>query len=75
MKSNLLLVNYIENYSLFSSKYLNYKDWLSIINIVSKKKEIMDEKKKEITFIINGMNNKRFIFNWDHLNNFYNLYK
>jgi hypothetical protein len=26
LKSNLLLVNYLERYPLFSSKYLNYKD-------------------------------------------------
>jgi len=33
LKGNLALVNYIENYPLFSSKYLNYQDWRKVFSI------------------------------------------
>ena len=75
LDSNLILVNYLEEYPLFSSKYLNYKDWLLIINIIKVKNHKNDIGKSQILGIKIGMNNRRTKFVWDHLNNFYNLYK
>jgi hypothetical protein len=74
LSSNYILISYLKKYSLFSSKYLNYKDWLSIINIIKTKNHKNENGKRQIASIKNNMNNKRNIFNWDHLNNFYNLY-
>jgi hypothetical protein len=75
LDSNLILIEYLEKYPLFSSKYLNYKDWLLIINIIKIKNHKNEIGKAEILDIKNNMNNKRIKFVWDHLKNFYNLYK
>lgn len=75
LNNNLILIDYIEQYPLFSSKYLNYRDWLSIINIIKEGNHKNDKGKLQIASIRDGMNNKRRTFIWDHLNNFYNLYK
>jgi LAGLIDADG endonuclease len=75
LSNNLILIDYIKQYPLFSSKYLNYRDWLSIINIIKEGNHKNDKGKQHIAFIRDGMNNKRRRFIWDHLNDFYNLYK
>jgi len=75
LDNNLILINYLEEYPLFSSKYLNYKDWLLVINIIKNKNHKTNIGKSQILDIKNGMNNKRTKFIWDHLKNFYNLYK
>jgi len=33
LKSNEILINYLEKYPLFSTKYLDYKDWLKEFEI------------------------------------------
>lgn len=75
LSSNLVLVSYLEKYHLFSSKYLNYKDWLKVFWYFESKKHTEPESIKAIIQIKLQMNNKRAEFNWDYLNNFYNLYK
>jgi hypothetical protein len=71
----LILIYYIENYPLLSSKYLNYKDLLNVIDIIKLNNDKNELGKLKIASIKNDMNNKREKFVWDHLNNFYNLYK
>nr|QJQ35170.1 LAGLIDADG endonuclease [Fusarium napiforme]QJQ35196.1 LAGLIDADG endonuclease [Fusarium ramigenum] len=73
--SNYILVEYLEKYPLFSSKYLNYKDWIKVLSYFKAKSHTKSESIKVIVEIKAQMNNKRTEFNWDHLNNFYNLYK
>lgn len=75
LKGNLALVNYIENYPLFSSKYLNYQDWRKVLVFFENKNHTNPESIKTIIEIKSKMNNKRTEFNWDHLGKFYNLYK
>lgn len=75
LSSNLVLVSYLEKYPLFSSKYLNYKDWLKVLWYFEFKKHTEPKSIKAIIEIKLQMNNKRTEFNWDHLKNFYNLYK
>lgn len=75
LANNLVLVKCLEEYPLFSSKYLNYKDWSTIIKMIDLEK---DESKKDMSKFIafkESMNNKRINFNWDHLETFYDLYK
>ena len=75
LNGNLILVDYLESYPLFSSKYLNYKDWRKVLMYFENKSNTNPESIKAIIEIKSKMNNKRTEFNWDHLGNFYNLYK
>lgn len=76
LNSNLILIDYFcLGYPLFSSKYLNYMDWLTIIEIIKKGEHKTKQGQKEIILIKDKMNSKRTVFTWNHLQNFYNLYK
>lgn len=59
----------------FSSKYLNYIDWKIAYKIIGLRKKHIGEKKLDTYKIVEqikiNMNNKRLIYTWDHLNNFY----
>jgi hypothetical protein len=66
------LESYLNKYPLFSSKYLNYLDWLKILEFQKLGKYDQGFLDKVIT-IKNNMNNKRTFFVWDHLKGFYNL--
>lgn len=74
LEGNQRLKHYLDNFPLFSSKYLDYKDWLKVLMFFEKKTKhsaIFDE----VVFIKAGVNDKRKLFNWDHLQNFYSLEK
>ena len=75
LKGNLILINYMDNFPLFSSKYLNYQDWRKVLEFFEKKNHTNPESIKTIIEIKSKMNNKRTEFNWDHLGKLYNLYK
>jgi len=62
-----ILINYLNNYSLLSSKYLDFCDWSIAFNEILKKTHLTDEGKKVIYSAKNRMNDKRTDFNWDHL--------
>ena len=75
-KSNTKMVNYLNKYPLFSSKYLDFIDWLNIYNLMDKDKNSINNISKNIDIILkikNSMNNQRTYYNWDHLNKFYIL--
>ena len=63
-----ILINYLNNYSLLSSKYLDYKDWEKIASFFINDTHTLTENKKLILNLKNGMNNKRRIYTWNHLN-------
>lgn len=75
LKGNLILEDYLNSYPLFSSKFLDYKDWLKILDYFKSSSHKPTNFIKEIILIKSNMNNNRTEFNWDHLNNFYNLDK
>ena len=74
-ESATILINYFDQSPMFSSKYLNYQDWCSVYDMLIVKKEHLGKNKLDtyhkIKFIKDGMNKKRFLFSWDHLNDFY----
>ena len=72
LTSNIKLESYLDKYPLFSSKFLNYKDWLKVLEYKKIRKYDTDSIEKIIE-IKNGMNNKREVFIWDHLQRFYKL--
>jgi hypothetical protein len=74
-ESNKILINYLDQYSLFSSKYLNYQDYKKVSDMIIKKEHKTIKEIEAIRLIKNGMNSKRTEFNWDHMLNFYKLYK
>lgn len=75
LKGNLNLVDYLNNYPLFGTKYLDYKDWLEVIHILKSREYTKDSRNsaiEKISLIKSNMNDNRTVFIWDHLQNFYN---
>jgi hypothetical protein len=73
LDSNLKLVNYLNIFPLFGSKYLDYKDWKEVLNLFNPRFKYSEENVNKVLNIKKEMNNNRTIFIWDHLNKFYNL--
>lgn len=76
IKSNDNLTNYLTKFPLWSSKFLNYSDWLIAIDLfkkVYKTKNKSDEVFNVIKKIKVGMNDNRVKFTWDHLLKFYSI--
>ncbi len=67
LSSNLILCSYLNNYPLFSSKFLNYQDFNKVLNIIPNKQYKLEGNRVLINNIKNNMNDKRKEFNWDHL--------
>ena len=73
LKGNLALENYLNSFPLFGKKYLDYKDWIKVLDYFKLgriKHKIYIE---EIISIKSCLNDARTVFTWDHLNKFYNL--
>ena len=72
LKANLAVVDYLTKYPLFGTKFLDFKDWAKVVELFEKgsfnHKLNMDYVKQ----IKSNMNDKRTVFVWDHLQNFYN---
>ena len=66
-----LLINYLTNYPLFSSKHQDYLDWKKVHEIRLSKSYKTIEGTSELITLKNSMNTKRTQFNWDSLNKFY----
>lgn len=69
--SNSILADYLRKYPLFSSKYLDFVDWLKVLDIFAEGRH-----KSEIPTIVgikSQMNTKRTMFVWDHLARFYSI--
>jgi hypothetical protein len=62
VKSNLLLIDYLSKYSLFSSKLQNYNDFCEVINIINKKEHKTEKGLLRIFEITKTINNRRKIF-------------
>lgn len=73
LKSNLILINYLNKYPLFGSKYLDYKDWKEVLSLFNPRFKYSSENKNIVLTLKSRINDNRTVFNWDHLNKFYNL--
>lgn len=73
LQANLILCNYLENYPLFGTKYLDSKDWMKVVSIFEKGAHKSKTGIEKIVQIKSSMNDKRTNFTWDHLQDFYNL--
>lgn len=73
LNGNLNLKYYLEKYPLFSSTFLNYKDWLKILFLFEKGRVKFSSHLDYVNKIKLNFNDRRKTFNWDFLQNFYSL--
>jgi hypothetical protein len=73
LNGNLILENYLNTFPLFGSKYLDYKDWIKVLDIFKSGQFKHKSNIEEINLIKSVMNDKRTNFTWDQLNKIYNL--
>ena len=66
-KSRSIIVNYFTQFPLFSSKRLNYLDWLACHYLIVSNNHITPEGRDQALRLKSGMNSKRTFFKWDHL--------
>jgi hypothetical protein len=66
-ESITVVKNYLNSHPLFSSKYLDYKDWEIVVNLILSQTHYKEENSDLISELKNGINNSRKTFNWAHL--------
>jgi hypothetical protein len=62
-----IIINYFQKFPLYTSKYLDYKDWEEVAHLIIKNKHLTVEGLKTVELARSRMNTKRTEFNWDHL--------
>ena len=75
LKGNIILENYLSTFPLYGCKYLDCLDWLKVLGLFKSGKVDHKFNMDNVLKIKLGMNDKRTIYIWDHLKNFYNLDK
>jgi hypothetical protein len=65
LNTNLTLREYLSNYPLRSTKYLDYQDWARVLYYFEQGTHM--ENKEHITIIKSQMNQRRTVYNWDQL--------
>jgi hypothetical protein len=71
-RSNIkIIIDYFSEFSLYSSKHLDYLDWRAAGIALLDKTAYLPENKVKILEHKNNMNSKRTFFNWDHLKGLY----
>jgi hypothetical protein len=66
-KARIVLVDYLDKHPLFTSKFLNYKDWCECHYLIKNKNHLNNKGINTALLIKSRMNNKRVYYNWDHL--------
>ncbi len=66
-----IIINYFNKYPLYSSKYLDYKDWEKVAYLMINNQHLTEEGINTVELVRSLMNTKRTDFNWDHLNGLY----
>lgn len=69
--SSAILIQYFSKYPLFSSKFLDYKDWEQVAYLIINNQHLTEEGINTVELVRSRMNTKRTEFNWEHLQNFY----
>lgn len=68
-KSLQIVLDYFGRFPLYSSKYLDYKNWAEAARLILANQHYTEEGIVKIDYLKGSMNNNRTYFNWDHLNN------
>jgi Cytochrome C and Quinol oxidase polypeptide I/LAGLIDADG endonuclease len=71
LKGNLCVENYLFNFPLFGSKYLDSIDWLKVLGFFKSGQHYANI--EHMSIFKDNMNDNRTIFIWNHLHNFYKL--
>ena len=66
-KSISIILTYFKSFSLYSSKYLDYKNWEYAVILILNNNHYTEQGMITIDILKNNMNLKRTYFNWDHL--------
>jgi len=66
-----IIINYFNKHPLFSSKYLDYKDWEKVAHLILNREHYNEQGIKTVELVRSRMNTKRTDFHWDHLNGLY----
>ena len=66
-KARANLVNYLDKYTLFSSKLLNYIDWRECHYLINNNEHLTEKGQNTALLLKSKMNTKRTYYNWDHL--------
>lgn len=66
-----IIISYFNKYPLFSSKYLDYKDWEQVAYLILNSKHFTVKGINTLELVRSRMNTKRTEFNWDHLKDLY----
>jgi len=69
IQSHIKVINYFDRFPLYSSKYLSYKDWKFVVELLIKKgnKILTNEEISEVEKIKAQFNKKRTLFDFSHL--------
>lgn len=62
-----IIFKYLNKYPLYSSKYLDYKDWEKIVLLIFENKHYTEEGLNQTEIARNSMNKQRTHFDWNHL--------
>ena len=66
-RSRKILKDYFERYRLYTSKYMDYKDWEKVANLIENGEQYSDEGLKIVKEVKGRMNRNRKVYDWDHL--------
>ena len=69
--SNKVVIAYFSKYQLFSSKYLNYKNWVQVHNLIMSKEYKTISGSEKIKVLKANHNTNRTTWSWNHLEKFY----
>lgn len=62
------LVEYLKHYPLLTTKRADFEDFLKAFYMIQAKEHLTLEGQKTLLSLKNGINRKRTLYNWDHLN-------
>lgn len=62
-----IIIDYLEKHSLYSSKYLDYKDWKQVAILVLDNSQYSDKAIIRVESLKASMNRQRTYFSWSHL--------
>nr|YP_008802535.1 putative LAGLIDADG homing endonuclease [Monomastix sp. OKE-1]AGZ90188.1 putative LAGLIDADG homing endonuclease [Monomastix sp. OKE-1] len=71
LAGNLCLLQYLKECSLAGAKYMDFRDWCQVVEMVREKKHLMDASFPIVLAIKKDFNDARTTFDWTHLKTFF----